>query len=329
MGNLKYNLVSFNGEETLTVFGEGRAYVATNTHPYWYEIKRLAVVEGDPSVVDLIDPVRKVAKEFQRLGEQVTYTNGVLYFDGDPVNNAIAKKIIEFVEAGVEDWKPLVLFMQKVFANPNEHSREQLFEWMTRHRFAINEEGDILGYKSVQSTTQDGFTYESITAGDDTVTVDGKEYTGNVPQNVGSVVEMSRSAVEFDPSNGCSNGLHVANFRYASTWTWADGRTVLLVAMNPRDVVSVPTESNFEKVRCCRYRVVKVVDREVDDALMIEAPKPEPVATPGTYTLGGPLTASGLTVTVPVVSTWDDDDDDEDDDSWDDDEDSWGFSGSW
>jgi hypothetical protein len=57
--------------------------------------------------------------------------------------------------------------------------------------------------------------------------------------------------------NGCSVGLHVGTYDYASNFTL----NVLEVHVNPRDVVSVPTDSNWAKVRCCRYVVIKEVER--------------------------------------------------------------------
>ena len=35
---------------------------------------------------------------------------------------------------------------------------------------------------------------------------------------------------------------------------------MLKVHINPRDVVSVPTDAQGEKVRVCRYRVVEIID---------------------------------------------------------------------
>lgn len=268
MANLRYNLVRFEDEATLTVFHDGQPHVVTDSHPSWAAIVEGVVVNDDPAALDLIDVAQTVSREFRRLGEQVTVVNGRLYFDNDEVNNAISNKIIEFLEAGVDDWKPLVNFMQKVMANPEKHSQEQMFEWLLRHQFSINEDGDILGYKSVKGSSREGFDYESITSGRNVVVVDGEEFTGRVPQSVGSVVEMARSEVQHDPAQGCGPGLHVANFRYASTWN--GDSTVLLVAVNPRDVVSVPTESNWEKVRTCRYRVVKVVEGETNTPLVRE-----------------------------------------------------------
>jgi hypothetical protein len=257
MANLRYNLVQFDDTATLTVFHDGQPLVANNSHPNWEAILKGVVVDDDPAAVELFDITRAVAAKFQRLGERVTVHDNRVYFDGDEVNNALTRKIMEFVEADLDDWQPLVKFMEKVFDNPQEHSREQMFEWLERHDFSINEDGDILGYKAVHRYDGEGHDFESISSGVNVVTVDDVAHSGRVPQSVGSVVEMARSEVAFDPAEGCSNGLHVSNYRYARHFM--NGHAVLLVAFSPRDVVSVPTECDWEKVRVCRYRVVEVV----------------------------------------------------------------------
>jgi hypothetical protein len=314
MAALRYNLVKFDNTSTLTVFHDGRPLVANNEHPNWERILKGVVIDDDPSVVELFDITKTVAEKFQRLGQRVTAANNRIYFDGDEVNNALSRKIMEFVEAGVDDWIPLVKFMEKVFDNPEEHSRIQLFDWLTNHAFSINEDGDILGYKGVQFNKdhpESGHVYSSITSGSNKVTVDDVVYTGRVPQSVGSVVEMARSEVAFNPSDGCSAGLHVANYRYASSWTTI--AKVLLVAVSPRDVVSVPTESNWEKVRVCRYRVVEEVDTNAE---RYEAVSPLHREVTADQLNVVPVGEVG-TVTVNQYFAAYDDDDDEDEDSWD------------
>ncbi len=70
---------------------------------------------------------------------------------------------------------------------------------------------------------------------------------------------MPRSKVDDDTSAGCSTGLHAGTYRYASGF--AQGR-LLTVEINPRDVVSVPTDSDYQKIRTCRYTVVGVTEVE-------------------------------------------------------------------
>ena len=57
----------------------------------------------------------------------------------------------------------------------------------------------------------------------------------------------------WDPSAGCAQGLHAGSYDYAKQY--ASG-VLLLVKINPRDVVSVPTDSDWAKIRTSRYEVV-------------------------------------------------------------------------
>ncbi len=69
-----------------------------------------------------------------------------------------------------------------------------------------------------------------------------------------------RSQICDNPGEGCSVGLHVSNFRYSNSWAGNDGR-VVLVEVSPADVVSVPTDSDCEKIRVCRYKVIQECER--------------------------------------------------------------------
>lgn len=261
MTTLKYNLVSVGDDDAnLTLFVRGEMYIASSTHANWLKIVT-GVLSGDENVVDLFDVSKTVSAKFETLSGRATVSNGRLYFDGDEMHNALADEVVRFLDEGVDDWKPLIAFLEKVQQNPQEHSRNQLFEWLTRRAFTITDAGDIIGYKSVKS---DGAgTYTSISSG--TAIVNGEVKTGRIPQKVGDVVTMPRADVAFDPSQGCSTGLHVANWDYATTWTSHDA--VLAVAVNPRDVVSVPTDCDFQKVRVCRYQVMEVVDHVKEDVV--------------------------------------------------------------
>jgi acyl carrier protein len=51
---------------------------------------------------------------------------------------------------------------------------------------------------------------------------------------------------------GCSHGLHAGSLAYARGWA----ERVILVEIDPADVVSVPGDENCQKLRCCKYTVV-------------------------------------------------------------------------
>lgn len=257
---MQFFLVGSEGSSTITVVVPGHTpKSAQSDHPNFDKIRELALA-GDESVIELFEPGIAAIERFERLTERVTYANGNIYFDGDKVANPIAMQILRFLEEDVDDWYPLVLFLENLQQNPNEHSREMLYTWLEPRDFTITQDGKILGYKGVSRT--DG-RFFSINRG--SAIVDGTVVEGSIPNEIGSVIEMPRNSVQFDPSEGCSTGLHVGTWSYANSF---GGGNVLEVHVNPRDVVSVPTDSQQQKMRVCRYEVVNIIEAPYSEPLV-------------------------------------------------------------
>jgi hypothetical protein len=159
------------------------------------------------------------------------------------------------------DFLPLVNFLERVMLNPQAHSREQLYTWLARHEFAITDEGKFVAYKGTKG--DENFT--SIHGGPGIVDGVPVEQVTNKP---GSVVEIARSKVQHAPGVACATGLH------AGTWSYAKGfaqGAVLEVHIDPRDVVSVPVDCDAQKLRTCRYTVVRTVDAPTKSAFLATA----------------------------------------------------------
>lgn len=244
-----------SGAESLTVFlPDGPPIVVNNEHPQ-FEAILTGTRSGEADAEELrnlADLSGAVAQRFDQLSERVSVADGHVYFDGDKVDSTITQQIIRCLEdPDAGDWKPLVLFMENVAANPNEHSREQLFDWLRDREFTITSDGCFIAFKGVSGRdADDGYPYQSCSTG--SAIVNGERYTGNIPNGVGATVEMPRGDVQHNPAAGCSTGLHVGTHKYAEGYARA---ALLTVHVNPRDVVSVPTDCNAEKMRVCRYRV--------------------------------------------------------------------------
>lgn len=243
---LSMQIVNMDSLTVITVVVDGEPYCASNEHPNFSEIVKRAS-EGDVSVVDLFDVSNTIAKKFEYLSDRVSVSNGVVHFDGEPIHSVLNTQIVEFMKNGM-DFMPLVNFYEKLMQNPNEDSRNQLYAWLDAHKFTITPEGDLLGYKGVAIDANGD--YVSVNHG--RAIVNGQEFKGAIPNKIGDVVTMPRSEVQFDPGVGCSTGLHVGTWNYASDW--ARG-AVLEVTVNPRDVVSVPHDCSAQKLRTCRYVV--------------------------------------------------------------------------
>jgi hypothetical protein len=255
---IQFTLVQEDDVSTLTAYKVPNfddPHIVDSSHIKWDEI--LAGVLADKvETLDLINVATTLKNHL--VSERLTVTNGRLYFDGDEVDDSLAEFVIKLIEAGDPNYDAYVKFAEKVYSNPQAHSRQHLFSYLKKYDVSITTEGDLLLYKGVdralETETFGGQKpYRSGSAGP--ANVSGYDHkSGKVPQAVGDIVSMPRSETWLDPSVACSTGLHVATWGY-----WHNGYGVnLLVIVNPRDVVSVPHDD--AKIRCCRY---KIVDAEV------------------------------------------------------------------
>jgi hypothetical protein len=262
---MKYNIVANEGVITsVTVFIGSESFVASQDHPNFAkivdEVRKTepttaeAGLARDKALRDLFDLSLAVGAKFDRLSERVLVRAGRVHFDGVEVHNSLTETIAKFYQAGLEDFQPLVNFMEKIETNPSPHSREHLFRWLTKHNFSLCPDGDFLAYKAVLGNSKSSSRGEAI--------VNNEWVRGQVLNVPGTIVEMPRDKVTFDPHNGCSTGLHAGNWRYASTFLSGQSSKLLRVKINPRDVVSVPVDSQDQKLRVCRYRVLDVVRAE-------------------------------------------------------------------
>lgn len=254
-----------NGVDTIVAFNPNNSMPvveADSNHPHWKAIvEGLAV--GDESVFDLFDVAGGMMKRLRTITDRVGYDGTNILWDGDPVHTVIADQIKRALEAGESNYEALAKFWEKLESNPSEHSKTQAYDWLACHDFKITPEGDVVGYKGVSQSyvAEDGAvvyhsSWASRVSDKPSAYVNGKKIAplSKVPQTIGDVVTMPRSEVKADPSQSCERGLHVATFNYAKSY----GNTVVEVHVNPRDIVSVPTDASGAKVRVCKYTVVDV-----------------------------------------------------------------------
>ncbi len=260
----KYNVVTDYGDPvSVTAFFEqtgNKAYVASVEHPMFNDIlEALRANKPARAIVNMFDARTGIIERFKKLSKNLKIDSATnnLHYEGRVLHGSLADTVVKYYYEQHEDFKPLVQFLEKVQLNPSEHSRENLFRWLQKHNFSIDVDGDLIAYKGVSPELK------SIHAGG--AYVDGEWVNGNVPNQPGTQISMLRREVQFNPAVGCSFGLHAGNWRYASTF----GSRTLLVKINPADVVSVPTDSNDEKMRVSRYFVLRETNHEIP-FLMLE-----------------------------------------------------------
>jgi len=126
--------------------------------------------------------------------------------------------------------------LENLYNNPSHNSRAQLYQFLEHKNMPITEDGCFLAYKSVDANYMD-------------------HHTGKFSNRVGQVLSIARRSVDDNPENGCSYGFHAGSLEYASNFGGGD-RRVVIVKINPEDVVSVPNDCEFQKLRTAKYEVV-------------------------------------------------------------------------
>lgn len=231
-------MVAKNGD--VSIYMKGFSTTVPSSHPNIEKIKRFLNFcrENDVNVDKAAEKIKDLMDFFGRATKKVgglTVTDTHVLFNGKPLNGVIVDKILEFQSKNY-NFDALIKFLNKVMENPSEESRQSLFDWVESSGLIIDDDGDVLGYKSVRYDFMD-------------------HYTGTFDNSVGKVVEMNRDKCDPNRDVSCSRGLHVGSLEYARGFG-TDDRRLIVVKVNPKDVVSVPSSENCVKMRVCKYKVI-------------------------------------------------------------------------
>lgn len=257
MTNIQFQITGDgSGGETLTFINSDGGFVTINSANPGYDEARAAVLAGDADsavahsvpLTSITARLRGVSASFDSDGTMVTY-------DGRRLSERLSETLVGMARRNDKGIIALAAFIGLLDENPSANSVNQLFDWIDSAGLVLSEDGHIIAYKGVHQDAAGD--YRSVSSG--TASVNGVEHTGKIRNNVGDVVTMKRNAVTDDPGIACHQGLHAGSHNYASNF----GRYLLTVKINPADVVSVPKDSNAEKMRVSRYEVVGVNPNKV------------------------------------------------------------------
>lgn len=241
------NVAWMNTMGYLTIVHEGKPICLKSGTDKYASAMKLINNNDEKGLVDFLFPAKQIAS-FSKNDFVVDGKTVVDSKSGVQLPTAIAQRLIEFAYSGYP-YRALKNFWENLKKNPSQHSREQLFNFLEHNKVPILEDGTFLGYKKV-------------------VTSKGKlvdTQTRSIDNSIGKVVSMDRKKVDADPSVSCSTGLHVAAWEYAQGY---GGDTLVEVKVNPKDVVSVPNDYNFQKMRVCRYVVMAKGDKQVEKSYL-------------------------------------------------------------
>lgn len=206
----------------------------SKTDKRYKKVIRLIGKDDMQGVVDFLFPVKQIVRytggAFIERGDNV-YLKGVK----EPLPDVIGKRLVSFYRKKLP-YMPLVKFWKNLQKNPSEHSKQQLYNFLTVNHHPITTEGYFLAYKYVTQKS-DGNLVDT--------------HSQKFNNNIGQKPHMDRVDVTADPDVACSTGLHVASHGYASGFG-----TLMEVLVNPKHVVSVPNDCNQQKMRVTDYTVI-------------------------------------------------------------------------
>jgi hypothetical protein len=178
--------------------------------------------------------------------EGIEVKDGNLYVFDEPVHSTLATRVLSFLEAGL-DCVHLFKFILKLNLNPSKRAVDELYTFLEHRALPITDNGNFLAYKAVREDYTD-------------------KYTGKFINTIDAVLEMPRNKVDDDKNVGCSYGFHAGTVEYAKDFLGGSGH-LMIVEINPADVVSIPTDCQFQKLRTCKYKVVGEYEIDLTDPL--------------------------------------------------------------
>jgi hypothetical protein len=182
---------------------------------------------------------------------KLTIVNGTIFWDGREFHNSLAKRLLQMYEDGFEI-SPMVNFMENVMLNPSYRAVEELYGFLEKNQLPLTPDGHFLAYKKVKFVEEDNVD-KGFFRGD---FVDC--HTGTMRNNVGDKPSMERNTVDDNANNTCSRGLHFASLEYLQHSGFGGNGPLLILKINPKDVVSIPIDYNNQKGRACTYEVLSV-----------------------------------------------------------------------
>ena len=133
------------------------------------------------------------------------------------------------IDTEIESIKP---FLKNMFKNPFIDAVHEIYEYCKAMDFEITEDGCFLAYKYVN---------KDLTSC----------YDNTTKHAIGKYTEVS--VFDTNRRNECSQGLHFCAKSYLDC---CSSNTIIIVKVNPKDVVSIPLDYDFAKGRCKRYMMV-------------------------------------------------------------------------
>ena len=236
---MKY-IISNNG--SVNAFVGGKPYTFSKSHENYDKL--LSYLENGN--IEHFEASYDIASTVEHYCDGYVHVdNGELSWQVITMPELFTDRILQMRREGF-NIDPMLNFLDNMNDNPSDQAIVELFDFMQNKHLPITDDGHFLAYKAVSPDFKD-------------------IYTGNIDNSVGNEVSIERSKVDSNRNKHCSAGLHVGAIDYVKSYGGIDldedndgGNQIVICKVNPADVVSVPSDARFQKLRTCRYEVVSL-----------------------------------------------------------------------
>lgn len=221
------------GSDSVTCFVDGNSYTV-NKQAHTFDLVLDAIKAGDEDALRKAVTVKKtIVDTMKTASDKVYIEDGEIFYEDRAVTGLVASRIFDMLKIGL-DVKPMVKFIENLMQNPSKRAVDELFGFLDACNLPITEDGHFLAYKRVRADYKD-------------------VHSGTMDNSVGQILSMPRNAVDEDKDRTCSYGLHFCSYSYLRHFS---GDRIMVLKINPADVVAIPSDYNNAKGRTCKYEVV-------------------------------------------------------------------------
>jgi hypothetical protein len=265
---MKYPYIVQGSQVTVVI--NGKPHVVSKSHPTFQRVVD-AIKAGDEALLESIIDPKRVVLEYG--AGNIAIEGDKLFWKGEELHSSLGRRMIQMLQDGF-DIKPMVAFMENLMMNPSKTSVDELYGFLEKNSLPLTPDGHFLAYKKVRSDYRDIYSNTVMNKPAIYITDADKDELGSGKGKRNEVtvavvdglthVSMERRAVDDNRSRTCSDGLHFCSRDYLNCFGGSDSR-VIIVKINPKDVVSIPSDYDDSKGRTCSYQIVDEIDKEKAD----------------------------------------------------------------
>lgn len=227
------------------------------------EFKKVVEAQTDEEVLNLLCP--KYQKSIELHNNALTLIEKIqksklLSMKGDVVYwkevscLSVPEELVKAIIKAEEEHNELKISTYRNFwtlmsLNPSEECRKNLYWFLQLHGLKLAKCGFFVAYRNVDTTKEKG------------VYTDHHSHSTRI--EIGEMVTIPREKCDCNSNNECSSGLHCASVKWLKKNYFGDVGLACLV--NPADVVAVPHNSEYGKLRTCAYLPMDIIHYDKND----------------------------------------------------------------